>query len=141
MKKANTAGKVALDHLNLTVRDFKESVDWYGRIFGFEMVENGFLEGAPWGILRSQDSMLCIYEDKDRVMLLKNGEDDRFHRVFHFGLRIQNREEWENILERDKLPVFYGGPVRYPHSTSWYIEDPSGYTIEVALWDMNQVKF
>ncbi len=30
-----------LDHLNLTVDDFDTTVAWYGRLFGFELVEKG----------------------------------------------------------------------------------------------------
>lgn len=29
------------DHLNLTVNDIKKSIDWYGQVFGFELVERG----------------------------------------------------------------------------------------------------
>ncbi len=52
----------ALDHLNLTVTRFEESAAWYQKLFGFRVVERGMEEEGPWGILRSGDSMLCIYE-------------------------------------------------------------------------------
>lgn len=34
-----------LDHINMTVDDFVETVDWYGRVFGFELVEEAVTEG------------------------------------------------------------------------------------------------
>ncbi|MFI5403950.1 MAG: VOC family protein, partial [Planctomycetota bacterium] len=52
-----------LDHLNLTVRDFDETASWYGRVFGFEVVEKETdAQGRPWGVLRAGDALLCIYE-------------------------------------------------------------------------------
>lgn len=134
---------VSLDHLNLTVRDFNESVAWYGRVFGFRLVEDGITpQGSPWGILRSGDSMLCIYEDRVRRPIEeKNAADQAAHRIYHFGLRIRDRAAWEATVAREKIAVTYGGAYRYPHSTSWYIDDPSGHEIEVALWDGNEVRF
>jgi hypothetical protein len=41
------------------------------------------------------------------------------------------------------LPVllYFGGELRYPHSTNWYVHDPTGYSIEVVLWDEDQISF
>ena len=47
-----------LDHLNLTVRDFEETAAWYGRVFGFEVVERETDErGRLWGVLRAGDAL------------------------------------------------------------------------------------
>ena len=126
-----------LDHLNLTVRDFEETAAWYGRVFGFEVVEKETdAQGRPWGVLRAGDALLCIYEKPD---LKPEDSGERQHRgahgINHFGLRIGDRAEWERTMEREGLVPEYGGPVRWPHSTAWYIQDPTGYEIEVALWD------
>ena len=37
-------------------------------------------------------------------------------------------------MEREHLELEYGGLVRMPHSDAWYVKDPTGYSIEVALW-------
>ncbi len=132
--------QVSLDHLNLTVRNFEEAAHWYGKVFGFEIVEQGLSEGKPWGVLRSGDSMLCIYESSARLSPSDDGID-RFHKIYHFGLRIRDKAEWERTVREQRLPTFYGSPVTYPHSTSWYIADPTGYMIEVALWDDERVQF
>src|SRR3989344_6735101 len=102
--------QIALEHLNLTVSDFRGSVDWYGRVFGFTLVEEGLTpEGHPWGILRSGNSMLCIYEDKKRRPLIEgNAGDEAAHRAFHFGLRIRDRADWEATVAREKVHVAYG---------------------------------
>ena len=62
-----------LDHVNLTVRSFDETVDWYRRIFGFEIVEEEVEDGVRWGVIRSGDAMLCIYEHPGREFLTGSG--------------------------------------------------------------------
>ena len=63
------------------------------------------------------------------------------HGLNHFGLRITDRAGWEKTMEREGIEPEYGGPVRWPHSTAWYIQDPTGYEIEVALWDEGVPRF
>jgi hypothetical protein len=41
-------------------------------------------------------------------------------------LRIRDQEQWEAMLEREQIPVKYGGVVRWPHSKAWYVVDPTG---------------
>lgn len=127
-----------LDHLNLTVRDFEETADWYARVFGFEIVEDKVdADGRRWGVLRSGDAMLCIYEHPE----LEFTRHDKTHRINHFSLRIDDREAWESVLEREQLELQWGGETRWPHSVAWYVNDPTGWQIEVALWDNDTVAF
>ncbi|MDZ4835855.1 MAG: VOC family protein [Candidatus Melainabacteria bacterium] len=129
-----------LDHLNMTVRSLDETEDWYKRVFGFVLVESGLRGDMKWGIFKSGDAMLCVYEYPD----LKHPEkaaSNAPHTINHFGLRITDRDKWEGTVKREKLRVGYGGEVRYPTSSSWYVVDPTGYEIEVALWDHDVVTF
>lgn len=131
-----------LDHLNMSVRDLDETAAWYGRVFGFQLVERGTYKGAPWGVLRSGEAMLCVYQDPGRESL--DGDelrDKRLYGVNHFGLRITDRAAFEAIAEREHLEFSYPSPVRWPHSTAWYVLDPTGYEIEVACWDDDRVAF
>ena len=127
-----------LDHLNMTVKNLKETIEWYQRVFGFEIVEDGTWKGAPWAIIRSGDAMLCIYEHPELTAIDDDGAPS--HHINHFGLRITDQEKWEETLERESVRVHYG-PYRWPHSTAWYVCDPTGYEIEVALWDNDRVTF
>jgi RimJ/RimL family protein N-acetyltransferase len=71
-----TLNSVELDHLNLTVANFKETAAWYERVFGFQVIEEGMEPDGPWGVLRSGDIMLCIYESPHRSMIhLKDGTE------------------------------------------------------------------
>jgi len=132
---------IAFDHINLTVRNFEESVDWYGRVFGFELVERGTDDEGPWGVIRSGSSMLCIYERRCRKSADEDSNKDHFHRLNHFGIRVEDRPAWEATIEREAIHPHYGGAIRYPHSTSWYVSDPTGHAIEVSSWDSGEVRF
>src|SRR5262245_19835081 len=86
---------VRIDHRSHTVRDIAETAAWYRRVFGFEIVETGAMSnGLPWGILRSGDSMLCIAEQPQRLDFDGRPDADRFHRVFHFGIRLTDEAAW-----------------------------------------------
>ena len=128
-----------LDHLNMSVADLERSVDWYARVFGFEKVEGGQHDGRPWAILRSGDALLCLYQHPERRA--PDPEEHGHHGLAHFGLRIDDRAAWEATVEREGVPVGYGGAFRWPHSTAWYVTDPTGYEIEVALWEADRVAF
>lgn len=133
-----------LDHLNLSVADLSETVDWYQRVFGFQVVEEDVCEdGTRLAILRAGEAMLCCYEHADWEAV-SNAERRRrgIHGINHFALRITDRAAWEATVRREGLRLSYGGAATdYPHSTSWYVEDPSGYGIEVALWKDDRVRF
>ena len=132
-----------LDHLNLTVANFAATVDWYRRVFGFAVVEEAVDErGVRWGVIQADQALLCIYEHPD--LRLEDCEAKRRkgrHAVCHLGLRIDDRAAWEAIVEREGLEILYGGEVRWPHSTAWYVRDPTGWEIEVVLWDEDRVRF
>jgi len=131
-----------IDHINLTVANFDETVAWYQRVFDFELVEEDVQDGTRWGVIRQGEVMLCIYQFaacrlEDRFSLRKMG----LHGINHFGLRITDRDVWEKTIDQEKIQVLYDGPIRWKHSTSWYINDPTGWEIEIALWDNDTVVF
>ena len=131
-----------LDHLNLSVESLDATVDWYGRVFGFRLVEEDVTDEVRWGVIRSGEALLCIYEHPGRRQL------DRFqlaeaglHGFAHFGLRVTDAEAWRETVEREGVEVLYGGVIDWPHSKAWYVKDPTGHEIEVALWDGDRVDF
>ena len=131
-----------LDHLNLAVRDFNETVDWYRRVFGFEKVEEGLQDGVRWGVIRAGDAMLCIYEHPDYEFLDRFELADRkLFGLSHFSLRIDDPDSWLEIARRERLTFLYDGEIPWPHSRAWYIQDPTGYEIEVACWNDDTIRF
>ena len=129
----------SIDHLNLSVANLKQSATFYSDIFGFSVVERGSYNGTPWAIVRSGDSMLCMYEHPGRDT--PEGATDTHHRVNHFGFRIADGKAFEALLKSKNVPIEHGSTFRRPHSTSWYLRDPSGHEIEVTQWDDGEVSF
>ncbi|HAG91298.1 MAG TPA: hypothetical protein DCL41_05470 [Bdellovibrionales bacterium] len=133
--------KVKLDHVNLTVENLKSSIDWYNKIFGFELVEKGIsAAGKSWGIVANNDSMICMTEYKDRSRA-DHHDQDKVHQIFHFGIRISDLDLWQKIVKAYELRLYYGGVVRYPDSQSWYVHDPDGHEIEVSYSDQKPLVF
>ncbi len=131
-----------LDHLNMTVKNLEESVQWYGNVFGFKKVEEGDGKFGRWAILRSGDAILCLYESPRVHSLDETGRlEHNRHGVNHFGFRILDREVWEQTVAEHGVDVRYEGRVEWPHSVSWYVVDPTGHEIEVVLWDEDMVRF
>lgn len=129
-----------LDHVNLSVTNLDESLDWYRRVFGFQAVERGVYGDIPWAIIKSGDALLALYEHPARTVPdAKALERAKHHGVAHVGLRISDERSWLDTVKREQVRVDHEW--RYPRSKSWYVVDPSGWEIEVALWDDNVVRF
>ena len=135
----------SIDHLNLSVRDFDKTVAWYGGVFGFVLVEESTqADGVRFGVLRSENAMLCIYEHP--ALEFRHCDKMRaagFHAICHFALRFspREREAWEAAVKRENLELDYGGAIEYGHSTSWYVKDPTGWSIEVVVWNEDAISF
>jgi len=141
-KEPATMTVEALDHLNLSVDDFDATVAWYGRVFGFELVEEAVTDGVRWGVIRAGSALLCIYEHPGRRCLDRFGLAERgLHGLAHFGLRITDADAWLATVEREGVEILYGGEIHWPHSRAWYLKDPTGYEIEVACWDGGRIAF
>lgn len=129
-----------LDHINMTVNSLEESQKFYLEFFGLEKVEGGKTpDGRAWGILSNGVLSLCLYEESRK----KPEGDHDFHKMYHFAISIpeKTQESFIQLKEERKIKPSYPSPVNYPHSTSWYIYDPSGHSIEVVFWKNNEVKF
>lgn len=125
-----------LDHLNLNVRNLADSERFYASLFGFRRVEAGTADGGPWAILRAGEAMLCLYETPSLARLAAEP------RLNHFALRLAEAEPFLAAVARERVPFDYGdGEIRYPHSRSWYVRDPSGHQIEAVVWDEDTVRF
>jgi catechol 2,3-dioxygenase-like lactoylglutathione lyase family enzyme len=132
---------IKLDHINLTVANLTASIEWYGKVFGFELVESGTTEiGTKWGIVASNDSMICMAEYSARVPADKV-DDKSVHRICHFGIRVSDSEKWQQTVRDHRLELYYGGENEYPNSRSWYVHDPSGHEIEVSYAAGGRLQF
>lgn len=120
-----------IDHLNLNVTNLEESINFYQKIFGFEVKELGLsaMSGKEYAIIGLTNKvMLAIYQTNTPI------KHSNFN---HFGVNIENFDEAvESIRQDGSIKInAYGnedGVVRYPNSKSMYIEDPNGYEIELS---------
>ena len=126
---------VSLDHINMSVNNLPESLYWYKNVFNFEVVEQGEHKGLPYAIIKSNESMLCLYELKDKISPAENTN----HKVYHFGLRVRDMDQWEKKISEQKLSINLQW--NYPHSKAWYLSDPTGHEIEVTYWNDDKIKF
>ncbi len=130
-----------LDHINLSTSNLDVTCDWYGRVFGFEEVERGVWNGIPWRIIRSGEAMLCLYE-KAGFSLPSSDERQETGAlgINHFALRIEDVDTWKEKVASEDVNLWHG-PIDYPASTSWYVNDPAGYEVEVVHWNGDRVSF
>jgi catechol-2,3-dioxygenase len=132
---------IKLDHINLSVANLQASIEWYKKVFGFELVESGNTpRGTPWGIVAFNDSMICMTEYPAKI-LADQYQDPSIHRIDHFGIRVSDLERWKQILQEYQLKLYYRGMVEYPDSRSWYVHDPSGHEIEVSYSAYEKLPF
>ena len=128
-----------LDHVNLTVRSLAKSIDFYRRVFGFDVVESDARpDGSRWAILRAGEALLALSE-YDIAPARDWQEKPKEARMNHFALRVTC--DFDAVVQREGLHVKYGGQIDWPHSTSWYILDPSQHEIEVVRWHDDTISF
>lgn len=130
-----------LDHLNLTVKNLQESLGFYRELFAFEVAQVGEDEPYPWRIIKSGDAMLCLYEHPELPEGPHYPTPPTQQEMRHFALRIADGPSFFRLVKQLGVELAYGGPVRWPHSTSYYLSDPSGYQIEVVAWDEDTIRF
>lgn len=132
---------IKIDHINMSVMNLEESIQWYKNIFGFEKVESGTNpQGRKFAILAFNDNMLALYETKGKENANPTLSDPK-HQIFHFGLRVDNLNQWLEKIKEFNLKLNYGTQVEYPHSRSWYVFDPSGHEIEVSWTNGKPLQF
>ena len=115
----------SIDHVNMKVKNLAQSVEFYKKLFGFEIKqeENQNKADVPSKIIGNDTIKLCMYEVPE--MSPDGG-------IAHFGFNISN---FDIVLERCKelgVEILYDGIIDWERSKSVYIVDPSGYEIELG---------
>jgi len=140
---ANGVSQLRLDHLNISVTDLDASISWYSSLFGFTVVEKGELDdGIRWAIIRSDNAMLAMYEHSEYELADESSlKSSKLHSLSHFGIAIDEPDAWLAKAEANGVEILYGGVVKWPHSRAWYVKDPTGWEIEVVMWDEGVIAF
>jgi len=116
---------VSIDHVNMKVRNLKDSLKFYNDLFGFEVKkeDNPNKSDVPSLIIGNTSIKLCLYEVPD--MSPEGG-------IAHFGFHVSNFNEVLDKCKQLGIQVLYGGTVDWEKSKSVYIKDPSGYELELS---------
>ncbi len=115
-----TLKALSLDHVNMTVKDLEESVNFYGELFGF--VDKKDQPEQTSKIIGNEYIKLCLYEDPN----LEIGDG-----LNHFGFHVENFDDIVEKCESMDISMPYG-VVNWEKSRSVYIVDPNGYEVELS---------
>jgi len=111
----------SIDHINMSVKNLAQSVEFYKNLFGFEIKKEQPEEKSK--IIGNDNVKLCLYEDSE---MKPEGA------IAHFGFHVENFDEIINICTSLGVKIYYDGPVQFEKSRSIYISDPNGYDIELS---------
>jgi catechol 2,3-dioxygenase-like lactoylglutathione lyase family enzyme len=115
-----------IDHINLQVRNLKESCDFYFLLLGFVLLED--MPESKGRIIGSATAKLALYENPN----LDNEDKSGFS---HVSFHINNFQDCEALCNSLGIDISYGGVVAWQKSRSIYIKDPNGYEIELSeVW-------
>ncbi|WP_214482834.1 VOC family protein [Bacillus sp. SM2101] len=117
-----------IDHIQMDVGNLEENIEFYRKVFNFEIKEMGVRATTRWAIIgNSAKIYLCMHENEEATDKPVEGL-----RITHFGLIV---EDFDSVIDRLKafnVPLFYDDFVEYHSSRSVYFKDPNGYKIEIS---------
>lgn len=114
-----------LNHLNLTVRDVRETSDFLETYFGLRPLSQG----------GDNDGFAMLFDDDNLALSLMKANDKsevKYPSTFHIGFRQESEEKVNEINQRLKDAGFEVKPPRRFHgSWTFYFDAPGGFMIEV----------
>ena len=120
---------IGIDHLNLQVQDLQESYQFYKNLFGFEILKKQPEENSY--IIGNKNTKLCLYEvpNLPRYDRGKGGFN-------HFSIIVENFDDVLELCKKLGVNIWHQGHIiKWEKSRSIYIDDPSGYNIEIGdVW-------
>lgn len=121
-----TLRTTGIDHVNLKVKNLSESIKFWEKLLGFQVLED--MPEIGGAIIGTKEAKLALYEKADLGSVAKQGFS---HVCFH----IKNFDQAKQFCEDNGIPVLHDGIIVWPKSRSLYIQDPNGYEIELAeVW-------
>lgn len=120
-----------IDHLNIKVANLNKSIDFYQKVFGFEVKERKVSQKS------GQDYAIVGLSNKLLLVLCEDSADLSETRLNHFGINVVDFDAALSTIKSKKVTVVdYGGDddkvITYDDSRSIYIQDPDGYEIELS---------
>jgi catechol 2,3-dioxygenase-like lactoylglutathione lyase family enzyme len=104
---------VGINHVALEVGDVAEALDFYGRIFEFE--------------LRGRGPRMAFIDMGDQFIALMEGRMQEPDRARHFGLVVDDREQTRRALVNAGVEITPGRSLDF--------HDPWGNSVQVVQYD------
>ncbi len=104
---------VGVNHVALEVGDVAEALDFYGRIFEFE--------------LRGRGSRMAFIDMGDQFIALMEGRTPEPDRARHFGLVVDDKEQARHALVNAGVAITSGRSLDF--------HDPWGNSVQVVQYD------
>jgi catechol 2,3-dioxygenase-like lactoylglutathione lyase family enzyme len=125
-RNASPVGARCMDHVNLSVRNLDISADFYARLLGLEIKEQGHNGGGRWCILGARDRFyVCFFEVPSGTF-----KPNDVH-INHVGFVVDDMDETVRRIHALGLRLGFGdAPLEWPRSKSAYVTDPDGIVIE-----------
>jgi uncharacterized protein YeaO (DUF488 family)/catechol 2,3-dioxygenase-like lactoylglutathione lyase family enzyme len=124
---------VGVDHLSISVSDFKASKEFYGRVLGF----------LGFKVLDEYEDAIGWTNGKTRVWISKADRKGRKHKYrfgdvgfHHYAFRLSSRkdvDELQRLLERMGAKIADPAGKYYENYYGVYFEDPDGLEFE-GMW-------
>lgn len=115
-----------LNHINLTVTNVEEAMNFLVRYFGMRSMGGnqgmGFLtdEEDGWGFVLT-------------LMKATEGTQGKYPGTFHIGFFIDDEESVDELHRRLKEDAFnVPAPENNGHAYGFYVKAPGGFTVEVG---------
>jgi catechol 2,3-dioxygenase-like lactoylglutathione lyase family enzyme len=124
---------VAVDHLSISVSDFKKSKQFYGRLLkflGFKVLDK-YEDAMGW--TNGQTRVWISAADANGKKHRYRFGDIGFH---HYALRLRNQKDVEDLqkyLKRSGAKIVDPAGEYYDNYYGVYFEDPDGLELE-AMW-------
>lgn len=125
LDKINILG---VDHIQLDVANIEESLDFYSRVFGFEVKEVGIRAFTRWMIIGTRQALyLCMHEYAEGRGVKNEGLE-----ITHFGILVEDFDSVLSQLRDHGVKLLPDYEVPYHSSRSVYFVDPNGYKVEIS---------
>ena len=115
---------MALNHLNLTIPDVKQTRDFFETYFGFRRIMG-----------REDDSLVVMRDESGFILSLNNFEkaaEVEYPGAFHVGFRQDTREQVDEIHRRLQAGGIEAKPLHEFHGGwTFYFRAPGGFLVEV----------
>lgn len=119
---------LGVDHIQLDVADIEESLEFYARVFGFEIKEVGIRAFTRWMTIGANKALyLCMHEYAEGRNVKNDGLE-----ITHFGILVEDFDHVLAQLREHKVKLLPDYEVNYHSSRSVYFLDPNNYKVEIS---------